>query len=302
MSEYNPFPNPHTRLLMGDIFSGIGGWKLAAGPDWNCVFSAENDPRARQVWEANNGRPPDCDDILLVEASVAKFAHVYTVSFPCQSSSQAGKRFGRADPRGGQVLDKALEMLKHARPIIVILENVKGFLSVDDGQYFNWLVARLKAIGYSRLRMDILSTHDFGIPQQRKRLYMVAFRDDFGASESFCLPKGDASHTPSASKFLKRRLAKRYVNTIRCGGRGSKDRHAWDMIPRSGGGWYQLTVEDCKRLMGFPVDFKMPVPLTQQFRLLGNAVPTQPSNILLRECKRVIHEAYAQLTLKRQKL
>ena len=90
-----PFPDPNKGLLLGDISSGIGGWELAAGCDWESVFAAEMEPNARTVWEANYGWAPDVGDILLAPASEAKFAHVYTVSFPCQSSSQAGRRLGR---------------------------------------------------------------------------------------------------------------------------------------------------------------------------------------------------------------
>ena len=296
-----PFPNPHDGMLMGDIFAGVGGWELAAGTDWHCIFSAEIDKHARKVWEANHGRAPDVGDILLAPSSVANFAHVYTISFPCQSSSHAGKRLGKEDPRGGKVLGKALEMIKSAKPLIVVLENVRGFMNVQGGAYFQWLHERLAACGYPVMRHEILGTHCFGIPQQRERLYMVAFRDDcVDAADMFHFPSGDAAHTPSASKFLKKRLAKRYVNTIRCGGRGSKDRHAWDMLPRVGGGWYQLSIQDTKRLMGFPENYKMPVPMTQQFRLLGNAVPTRPATGIMCECKRVVHELYSKMSKKRK--
>ena len=150
-------------------------------------------------------------------------------------------------------------------------------------------------MGYRILKSKVLGTHEFGIPQQRKRLYMVAFRGDCAnVAESFEFPAGDEKSTPSLSKFLKRRLLKRYCNTICCGGRGSKDRHAWDMIPIRNGGWYQLTAYDCKRLMGLPDDFKMPVPATQQFRLLGNSVTLQPARRILCECKRVVSEAYTR--------
>ena len=275
--------------MLGDIFSGIGGWELAAGAEWQCVFAAEMEPNARAVWQANHGREPDVGDIMDASASTAEFAHVYTISFPCQSSSQAGKRRGRADPRGGKVLSKALEMVAEAKPLIIVFENVRGFLSVQGGAYFRWLKSRLTHIGYPTMRHAVLATHHFGIPQQRQRLYMVAFREDLlDAAQSFRFPVGNAARTPTASGFLKKRLAKRYVNTIRCGGRGSRDRHAWDMVPRSAGGWYQLTIADCKKLMGFPMDYLMPVSRTQQFRLLGNAVPVEPARSILRECKRVL--------------
>ena len=80
-----PFPDPNNGLLLGDIFSGIGGWELAAGRDWQCVFAAEMEPNARKVWEANHGRAPDVGDILEEPASEAKFAHMFTVSFPARA-------------------------------------------------------------------------------------------------------------------------------------------------------------------------------------------------------------------------
>ena len=60
MAQFStPFPDPSNGLLLGDIFSGIGGWELAAGPDWECVFAAEMEPNAHKVWEHNHGRAPD---------------------------------------------------------------------------------------------------------------------------------------------------------------------------------------------------------------------------------------------------
>ena len=111
---------------------------------------------------------------------------------------------------------------EHARPIIALFENVKGFLTVDGGGYLKFLRKRLEASGYGRFQYKVLGTHEFGLPQKRERLYMVAYRNDIDAAD-FSFPVGDTTHTPSLSKFLKRRLAKRYANTIRCGGRGSKD-------------------------------------------------------------------------------
>ena len=70
------------------------------------------------------------------------------------------------------------------------------------------------------------------------------------------------------------------------------------MIPRTSGDWLQLTVQHCKRLMGFPKTYKMPVPRTHQFRLLGNAITIEPARSIMRECKRVVQGSY-ELTTKR---
>ena len=290
-----PFPDPSQGLLLGGIFNGIGGWEFAAGKSWTPCFAAEIDKYARKCFEVNFGKMPDVTNILTAPSSSAKFAHVYCISFPCQSSSQAGLRKGRKDPRGGKVLSKALSMVQHARPIIVVFENVKGFLTVDGGSYFNFLRKRLNAIGYPYFNYKVLGTHQFGIPQRRERLYMIAGRADVGDID-FRFPVGNETCTPSLSRFIHKRLSKRYANTIRCGGRGSKDRHAWDMVPRAkGGGWYQLSISDCKALMGFPSDFVMPIPATHQFRLLGNAITIEPAKSIMDECERIVRSAYNKL-------
>ena len=202
MRAANPFPDPADGLLLGGLFSGMGGWEAAAGKTWTQVFAAENDRHARIVFEANTGRAPDIGDILTAPASSAPFAHVYTVSFPCQSSSQAGARRGRKDPRGGSILSKALAMIQHAQPVIVVLENVKGFLSVDQGGYFDWLRQKLRSIGYTRLAWKIHTTNHFGLPQRRERVYMIAFDGDIDAG-SFELHVGDTASTPSLSTLLR---------------------------------------------------------------------------------------------------
>ena len=72
-----------------------GGMTDGTGGSFFLLVAAEVEPNARTVWEANHGRVPDVGDILLAPASEAKFAHVYTVSLPCQSSSQAGRQASR---------------------------------------------------------------------------------------------------------------------------------------------------------------------------------------------------------------
>ena len=204
----------------------------------------------------------------LLKPVLLTYSRCPSQSFPCQSSSQARKRLGRKDSRGGKVLGKALDMIDSARPPLVVLENVRGFKAGQGGAYYRWWENRLLEIGYPRIKSQVLGTHCFGLPQKRERLYMVAFREDCSHMvDEFLFPVGNDLATPSASQFLKRRLAKRFVNKIRCGGKGFKDKHAWDMFPRAGGlGWYQLSLLDCKRLMGFPEDYKMPVARTHQFR------------------------------------
>ena len=87
-SPPRPFPNPADGLLLGGIFTGIGGWEVAAGKDWNRTFTAEMDKHARKVFKANFGSAPTVADIMSTAASAAKFAHVYTVSWHCSRTVQ----------------------------------------------------------------------------------------------------------------------------------------------------------------------------------------------------------------------
>ena len=121
------------------------------------------------------------------------------------------------------MLGKALDMIDAARPPLVVFENVKGFQTVQGGGYYTWLENRLCLIGYTSIKSAVLSTHLYGLPQKRERLYIVAFREDCThMADDFVFFASNEQTTPTTSIFLKRRLARRLVNTIRCGGRGSK--------------------------------------------------------------------------------
>ena len=244
-------------------FSGLLAGCLFAFRRWSPMFARY----LRRTMDERLMSEIYCSHQLL-KPVLLTYSRCPSQSFPCQSSSQARKRLGRKDSRGGKVLGKALDMIDSARPPLVVLENVRGFKAGQGGAYYRWWENRLLEIGYPRIKSQVLGTHCFGLPQKRERLYMAAFREDCSHMvDEFHFPVGNDLATPSASQFLKRRLAKRFVNKIRCGGRGSKDKHAWDMFPRAGGrGWYQLPLLDCKRLMGFPEDYKMPVARTHQFR------------------------------------
>ena len=114
----------------------------------------------------------------LLKPVLLTYSRCPSQSFPCQSSSQARKRLGRKDSRGGKVLGKALDMIDSARPPLVVLENVRGFKAGQGGAYYRWWENRLLEIGYPRIKSQVLGTHCFGLPQKRERLYMVAFRED----------------------------------------------------------------------------------------------------------------------------
>ena len=97
-----------------------------------------------------------------------------------------------------------------------MIENVLRFESVRGGDYYNFMVISLHNNGYTKVISNVLGTHSYGLPQKRQRLYMVAFREDCAhMAEPFKFRVGYDQKTPIASTFMNRRLAPRFVNTIR---------------------------------------------------------------------------------------
>lgn len=97
---------------------------------------------------------------------------MYVCGFPCQPFSYAGKRDGIRDPRG-TVFWECLRIIRKKKPIIFVLENVKGLLSIDDGQTFQTMISLLKNIKIYNVHWKVLNTADYGIPQSRKRIFIV---------------------------------------------------------------------------------------------------------------------------------
>jgi DNA (cytosine-5)-methyltransferase 1 len=92
--------------------------------------------------------------------------------FPCQAFSLAGKRLGTEDVRG-QVIYYIMEILKEKRPEHVLLENVRGLLSWNKGELFNWIIRELKKM-YSTVQYKVLNSKDYGVPQNRERIFIYA--------------------------------------------------------------------------------------------------------------------------------
>jgi DNA (cytosine-5)-methyltransferase 1 len=97
---------------------------------------------------------------------------LYVCGFPCQTFSIAGKREGVRDPRG-TIFWECVRVIRYKKPMIFVLENVKGLLSIDDGKTFQVMMSELKKLKIYNIYWKILNTADYGIPQSRKRVFIV---------------------------------------------------------------------------------------------------------------------------------
>lgn len=181
-----------------DLFSGIGGIRIgftnAFKENIEFVFSSEIDKYAQQTYQANFDETPH-GDITKIDEKKIPSHDILLAGFPCQAFSIAGKRLGFEDTRGTLFFEVA-RIIKYHKPKIVFLENVKGFVNHDKGNTFKVVKESLEELGY-KVYSKVLNAKDFGIPQNRERIYIVAFLNDI----RFEFPKPFNSNISIKSKL-----------------------------------------------------------------------------------------------------
>lgn len=178
-----------------DMFAGIGGFRsgLEAVGGFECIGHCEIDKYANQaynaIYEPKKGEKYFEDARTISPEALPDF-DLICAGFPCQSFSVAGKRLGFNDMRGTLVFDVA-RLVKERRPAFLLLENVPGLLSHDQGRTLNTIFSVFVEMGY-HLEWCVHNSKYFGVPQQRRRLYIVGHLDGRGAGEIFPLGHGAA--------------------------------------------------------------------------------------------------------------
>lgn len=281
-----------------DLFAGIGGTRLgfeSAGGE--CVFTSEWDVHAQRTYEANFGDKPHGDITKIKSSDIPDF-DVLLAGFPCQPFSSIGRRQGFLHETQGTLFHDVARIIKDKQPKAFMLENVPGLLTHDRGNTFTIIKNTLKELGYT-VDYKVLNSAEFGVPQQRKRIYIVGFRKDLvGDNFQFEYPEGKKKNV-FISKFLEKNaegysISKRLQDGYMCkkdDGRPmivDHDSHvhvktlvaSYHKIQRLTGtfvrdgetGLRLFTHNECKAIMGFPMDYKIPVSRTQMYRQFGNSI------------------------------
>lgn len=253
-----------------DLFSGIGGFHYGLSQcGGECVLASDIDPTACKTYEANFGIYPKGNIIKLSSNDIPEF-DLLCAGFPCQSFSNIGTKGGLKDPRGALVYE-VIRILNDLKPKAFILENVKGLLTHDKGNTFHIIKSHLRDCGYN-IYYKVLEAKDYGVPQIRKRLFIVGFLKKYNIKFSFPEPTGSIN---KLSDILGGKTERDYSFTIRIGGRrsGIDNRFNWDCYNVNGKPYY-LQVEDCLELQGFPRNFYLSGSQSAKFKQVGNAVPT----------------------------
>jgi DNA (cytosine-5-)-methyltransferase len=174
-----------------DLFAGIGGIRLgfdqAFGNDIKTVFVSEWDKKAVETYKANFDDKIDiAGDITEVNENDIPEHDILLAGFPCQAFSLAGHKKGFEDARGTLFFDVA-RIIKRHNPKVVFCENVKNLVNHDRGRTFKVIKEILEELGYV-VFYKVLNSKNFGVPQNRERIYIVAFRKDI-APKTFEFPE-----------------------------------------------------------------------------------------------------------------
>lgn len=253
-------------------------------------ITLSNTNRPRSTWRKN------------IRTIIPPF-DILCAGFPCQPFSRIGKKNGFDDDRGTLFGDIERIILTR-KPKVVFLENVRNIVTHDEGRTFKFILEKLERAGYyvNKERDDswnILNASDFGLPTTRPRFYLVAFKKNTAGAGKFRFPKPTTPEGMTLRQYFGNNAwPDKIGRTIRVGGRGSPvymkpngkwfiDRRSWDTYILNNKK-HILTIDEAKRMMGFPTSFVFPntVPQTQALKQLGNSVAI---NVIREIAKEIIN-------------
>lgn len=174
-----------------DLFSGLGGFHVGLKNNGHeCVFSCEIDADLRELYKVNHEIMPH-DDIRTIDEVKVPAHDILCAGFPCQPFSLAGKKKGAKCPASGKLIDHVVRIAKYHKPKFVLLENVPNVITIEDGLFWEYIQNAFQEIGYT-LDFKIISPTDVGIPQNRKRVFIIGIRSDIDKRQ-FEWPNFEAS-------------------------------------------------------------------------------------------------------------
>ncbi|MDQ6953384.1 MAG: DNA cytosine methyltransferase [Mariprofundaceae bacterium] len=262
----NEIKKTHAKFKGIDLFAGIGGIRLGFEQvfkkDIDFVFSSEIDKFAKITYFENFKEVPYGDITQINPIDIPSF-DILLAGFPCQPFSNAGLKKGFSDTRGSLFFDIA-RIIEHHKPKVVFLENVKGFKGHDKGNTFRVVKETLENLGY-KVFFEVLNAKDFGVPQNRERIYIIAFLDK---KINFRFPeKMDVSI--KVGDILDNQVDEKYTSTLSA--RYYKD-GSEVLIQQEHKNPRKLSPREAGRLQGFPDEFNIVVSDVQAYKQFGNSV------------------------------
>lgn len=185
------------------LFSGIGGFDLALQRTGHeLVGACEIDKYARSVYARRFPNVKLWQNATTIDPKDIPDFDIMCAGFPCQAFSIAGQRSGFEDTRGSLFFEIA-RIVKEKLPSVLLLENVRGLLNHDKGRTFATILAVLENLGYKNLRWSVLNSKDFGVPQNRERVFIVGHLGNGCAREVLSVRGNDQETNGSQIEMIK---------------------------------------------------------------------------------------------------
>lgn len=281
-----------------DLFAGIGGIRLGfESIGGECVFTSEWDTPAQKTYQTNFGEVPYGDITKISPEEIPAF-DMLLAGFPCQPFSQAGLKKGFEDTRGTLFFDVA-RIVEYHKPKVVFLENVRNLATHDKGNTLRVIIETLNKLGY-KVTYKILNAKNFGVPQNRARIYIIAFKD---STVDFVFPE-DLNIKTRLGDILEKNVDPKYTisDKLWAGHQRRKKEHKEKgngfgyslfnadseytstisaryykdgseiLIEQKGKNPRKLTPREAARLQGFPDSYIIPVSDNQAYKQFGNSV------------------------------
>jgi len=314
-------------IKVGSLFSGIGGIDLGfeqAG--FQIVWANEIDSDACRTYKHNFPKTMLInEDVRNVNPDNLINVDVLTAGFPCQPFSVMGYKRGFNDPRGNLFFEIA-RFIEAKMPRVVFLENVQNLMEHDNGKTFLVIYNTLAQFGYS-VKYKVINATDFNIPQNRARIFIVAFRD-IEDCDRFSFPEAvplettindiidrsikhdDIYYYSSESRYFKQLTAKIVDKTgiYRIDDSGVAT-HKWNICPtlKANMGTYhdrvpiicddfgirKITPYECLALQGFPKNYRFPkIPMASAYKQCGNSVVVSVIRRIAENIMKVMKDGY----------
>lgn len=302
-----------------DLFAGIGGIRIGFEVNGGeCVFTSEWDPHAQKTYQENFKEVPYGDITKISPEDIPSF-DVLLAGFPCQPFSQAGLKRGFEDTRGTLFFDIA-RIIEFHKPKVVFLENVRNLAGHDKGNTLKVILTTLENFGY-KVHHKILNAKDFGLPQNRARIYIIGFLDEV----DFIFPEPPKTKT-RLGDILDKNVDNKYTISDKLweGHQRRKEEHKLKgngfgyslfdenseytstlsaryykdgseiLIKQAGKNPRKLTPREASRLQGFPENYIIPVSDNQAYKQFGNSVAVPVIKLLAESILKVINKYGAE--------
>ncbi len=313
-------------LRVIDLFAGTGAFSLAFNENAEIVFANDINKTSKIIYEFNFNHELVLKDINDIDNNSIPKHDILTAGFPCQPFSIAGKREGFNDERSN-VFWKILSIIDHHNPKCIILENVKNLLTHDNKKTFKTIKESIESRGYF-IKFKILNTSEItGIPQNRERIYIIAFKSkeiyDKFSLDFPKIPKKEISELLESNipdkyyysdkskiwQLLSESVTKHncVYQYRRVYVRENKSNVCPTLTANMGTGGHnvpiiidnkgirKLTPRECFNLQGFPSSYKLPkISDCDLYKLAGNAISVPIIKLITDRLNPLLLETYRE--------